>query len=214
MIFETMLVVRGRLVQRQEHEARMRASCAALGIALPPPFDFTADDGALRVVWDGRTLTSTPFDIPAATLARREHGRAITTSAKRELPQHKLTAPYAVCTNALREAIARGADEALFVDDEGRVLEGTSTNVFAVRGETLITAPDQVLAGIVRAWVLAQHARVELRPPSLEEIKAGAFFTGSLTKLAQIRMLNGEACAEPGALFEELAARYEAACAR
>ena len=66
-------------------------------------------------------------------------------------------ANYLTSLLALREARLKNASEALIVDGLGRVLEGTTSNVFIVRGSALITPPEAsgILAGITRAYVLA-----------------------------------------------------------
>jgi branched-chain amino acid aminotransferase len=62
---------------------------------------------------------------------------------------------------ALREARAAGAHEALFVDALGRVTEGTSSNLFAVRGGRLVTPPLEagILEGVTRGVVLRLASR-------------------------------------------------------
>jgi branched-chain amino acid aminotransferase len=57
---------------------------------------------------------------------------------------------------ALRAAQAAGAHEALFRDAEGRITEGTSSNVFAVMGGRLVTPPLEagILEGVTRGVVL------------------------------------------------------------
>lgn len=57
---------------------------------------------------------------------------------------------------ALQKARAAGAHEALILDASGHVLEGTTSNVFLVRGGDLITPPDEagILPGITRAHLL------------------------------------------------------------
>lgn len=60
--------------------------------------------------------------------------------------------PAILCQN---EARSRGAVEAVYVDRDGYLLEGTTSNLFVVRGDTLITPPcDRVLPGITRQVVL------------------------------------------------------------
>lgn len=230
-LFETMLVLRGRALQIDEHFARMRASCDALGFPGPDAEAFRTEveracvstaenEAALRCVWiaggsvddaDGWQLAASTSAIPRVTRARRDFGRAITLdrSYGRSLPLHKMTS-YAVCVVGLRKAMALDADEALFVTRDGLVLEGTSTNVFATRDETLITAPSSagILPGVVRAWVLSAASRlgvsIEERAPSIEELLGGAFLTSSLTTLAELRMLDGRACATAGGTFVRL----------
>ncbi|MCC7539126.1 MAG: aminotransferase class IV family protein, partial [Deltaproteobacteria bacterium] len=57
---------------------------------------------------------------------------------------------------AVRDAIARGAHEALFVTGDDRVTEGASSNVFVVSGRRLATSPlsEGILAGITRRHVM------------------------------------------------------------
>ena len=58
---------------------------------------------------------------------------------------------------ALRQAKLAGAQEALVVDAQGNVLEGSTSNVLAVTGDALVTPPVSVgiLEGITRRHVLA-----------------------------------------------------------
>lgn len=55
-----------------------------------------------------------------------------------------------------QEATERGADEAIWLDESGHVLEGCSTNVFAVIEDCLVTHPldHWILGGIMRDMVL------------------------------------------------------------
>lgn len=219
-LFETILVENGRAFFVNEHYERLAASAAALGF--PPPDRAPFDDEvakaigtcALRILYVDAgewQLTSTTSPIPPMTLARREHGRAITLdpSFARSLPRHKLTS-YAVCVVALREAQQSGADEALFVTRDGGYLEGTSTNVFAISNGRLITTPltAGILPGVTRAWVIAEARKlgieVESRVPSREDLLAGSFLTGSLTKLAPIRRLDGAECPDSLPILSEL----------
>lgn len=190
-VFETMLVVGGRIVQLDEHIARMGRDFrdVALGAVR------SDDEHAIRVVLEDGHLRATAFAIPEITRSRREHGRVVTLppSLARPIP-HLKRYPEDL---RLRELIPEGADEALFVTPDGLILEGTSTNVFAVRGDTLITAPDGVLPGVVRDWVIASAPqlglRIEYRTPTIGDLLRGGFLTGSLTTLAPIRTLNGQA---------------------
>ena len=60
----------------------------------------------------------------------------------------------------LREAQSRGADEVLMTNLSGEITEAAVSNVFFVRGQTLITPPLSVgiLAGITRRFVMEQVA--------------------------------------------------------
>lgn len=220
-LFETMLVVGGQAFALPEHFRRMADSAEALGFPPPTERAFRSavaravrsvdEECALRCVYAEDTarwrLVATTFPIPATTLRRRNGARVITLdrSLVRSLPQHKLTS-YATSIIGLRQAMDAGADEGLFVDRRGRVLEGTTTNVFAIDGETLITARDGVLPGIMRAWVIEHASRVVYRAPTTDELRNGSFLTSSLTGLAAITMIDDVRCAPPGMAFVKLRA--------
>jgi D-alanine transaminase len=98
------------------------------------------------------------------------------------------------------DAEARGAYEALWMDTSGCVREGTATNVFAVRGQRLLTHPLEpgVVAGITRSAVLALAARVGLAPDEVpltyqELVGASeAFLTGTTPEVLAIREIDGQ----------------------
>jgi branched-chain amino acid aminotransferase len=75
---------------------------------------------------------------------------------------------------ALRTAQAAGAHEALFCDADGQVTEGTSSNLFAVRGRRLVTPPLEagILEGVTRGAVL-RLARGEGVPAEEAPLAAG-----------------------------------------
>ncbi|MFL6248136.1 MAG: aminotransferase class IV [Thermoanaerobaculia bacterium] len=218
-LFETILVVGGQAFDLPEHFRRMASSAAALGFPVPGERAFrsavarairgASDECALRCVYAEDTtrwrLVASTFPIPATTIRRRKGARVITLdrSLVRSLPEHKLTS-YAVSMVGLRQAVDAGADEGLFVDRRGRVLEGTTTNVFAVDGDTLITARDGILPGTVRARVIEHASRVVYRPPTVDELRNGSFLTSSLTGLAPITTVDGLRCAPPGPVFARL----------
>lgn len=218
-LFETMLAQRGEVVMLEEHLARMTRSARTLGFPEPDAYAFRRDamraaanvseEAALRVIYVASsanewTLFAEAHAIPPLTLLRRENARTITLDASlaRALPEHKMTS-YAPCVIALRRAVAANANEALFATGEG-----TATNLFAVTKHSLITAKDNVLPGIMRAWVLdlarANGIEIEERIPSRDEIKAGAFLTGSLTGIVPLRSLDDERCEEPGEMFDAI----------
>lgn len=69
---------------------------------------------------------------------------------------------YLASLLALRAAKEAGAHEALIVNAAGHVVEGTTSNVFAVQGGGLVTPPEQagILPGITRAFLLATAAEL------------------------------------------------------
>ena len=80
---------------------------------------------------------------------------------------------YIPATVALEEARRKGAIEALYLDRQDFVLEGTTSNIFAFVGQTLITPGRDILSGITRQVVLAVAAEqfeVEIRDISRQEL--------------------------------------------
>lgn len=71
---------------------------------------------------------------------------------------------YLASLLALRVAKEAGAHEALIVGADGTVVEGTTSNVFAVRDGVVLTPPDEagILPGITRAHLLHAAADIEL----------------------------------------------------
>ncbi len=114
---------------------------------------------------------------------------------------------------ALHEALACGYDEALMLDAEGYVMEGSGENVFIVRNGNVMT-PDltSALDGITRDTVLRIIRDLGL---SIEEkritrdevyIADEAFFTGTAAEVTPIREVDGRTigAGERGPVTERL----------
>lgn len=115
------------------------------------------------------------------------------------LPQMK-RGNYADCLYAARHARARGAREALFRNDNGSILEGATSNIFMVKGNSLITpeAGELVLAGVMRRQVLqaAENLgmKTEERPISCDELYAAdeVFLTNALIEVLPVCRIEAE----------------------
>jgi branched-chain amino acid aminotransferase len=121
-------------------------------------------------------LAAVPLRAPPAA-AYREGVRCILVQARvpRADPLAKTGGHLAEALAGL-DARAAGAEEAIFVDDRGRVTEGASSNLFLVKGGRLATPPLRagILAGVTRGLVLRLAAGAvpveerELAPADLE----------------------------------------------
>ena len=124
--------------------------------------------------------------------------------------------------NVLAKQAARseGAFEAVLIDTDGNVTEGSSTNVWMVDGtNTLVTraTSDNILPGITRAVLAdlaAEHqVRVDTRPFSLEEAYQARelFLTSTTSGVMPIVALDGRTIASgrPGPLAGRLLAAYK-----
>lgn len=111
----------------------------------------------------------------------------------------------------------REAADHILLDPQGRVLEGTSSNIFFLRAGTLLTAGDGVLEGIVRK-VLLELAREMHLPVRFERLPLTAvtaceeaFLTSSSRHVLPIVSIAGAPIGSgtPGPITRDLAGRYE-----
>jgi branched-chain amino acid aminotransferase len=131
------------------------------------------------------------------------HGISVKTSSfqrlhgNTHLSKAKAVGNYVNSILASHEAIAAGADEALLLDTEGYVAEGSGENVFLVRDGVVRTpSTDAILPGITRdtALVLLKDAGREVREERVTRdevyIADEAFFTGTAAEITPIRELD------------------------
>lgn len=95
--------------------------------------------------------------------AYRRGAHTILYSGERENPQVKaVKTSYRERVRGLREAA--GAFEALLVDEDGNIFEGSRSNLFFIRNGRLLTPPaGAVLLGVTRRHVLAICGRLGIR---------------------------------------------------
>jgi len=81
----------------------------------------------------------------------------------------KLTGVYVNSALAKSEAVSNGFEEAIMLNSEGHVAEGSAQNIFMVRGGTVFTPPvsDGILEGITRSTMIDLCQR-ELKLPVVE----------------------------------------------
>jgi len=118
---------------------------------------------------------------------------------------------------ALREALDCGAEEALLLDNEGYVAEGSGENVFVIRDNRIYTPElTSCLDGITRNTIFALAAElgytVAERRITRDEVYVAdeAFFTGTAAEVVPIRELDGRTIGSGsrGPLTEKLQAMY------
>lgn len=109
----------------------------------------------------------------------------------------KISGHYVNSILATTDAKKRGFDEALLLDMNGNVAEGSGANIFIEKGGKLYTpALGNILAGITRATVieLCQMLDIEVieKAISVEELKAadGAFFCGTAAEVIGIHTID------------------------
>jgi branched-chain amino acid aminotransferase len=99
---------------------------------------------------------------------------------------------------AKKEAISCGFDEALLLDAEGYVSEGSGENIFIVRNNEIKTTPlTSILEGITRDSIIkiAKDLKIPVREERFTRdevyIADEAFFTGTAAEVTPIREVDG-----------------------
>lgn len=223
-LFETMSVVNGKPFRWWEHMERLRKGGDFLGIKIPfgckTLEKFALEliarnqrpDSLLRLTVsrgvgprgyspkgaDNPMVVMTLHPAPAAAAAWKLHTAAVRLPAGEQLAHFK-TANKLAQVLARAEADAAGADEALLCNTEGFVVEGASSNLFWVEGETICTPPlaSGILAGVTRAVTLElcqqlglSHAERQITPDGLRAA-AGVFLTLSSLGVVGASQLDG-----------------------
>ncbi|MDI6857022.1 MAG: aminotransferase class IV [Dehalococcoidia bacterium] len=224
-LFETMRSYGGRVFRLEQHYRRLTEGASTIRLELPLSLEElrSAIDALLErnVLPDARIrLTVTAGPVPEAGEARPtimlfatpltdyppelyERGMSAVTSAIRRNEMSPLSGVkslnYLDNLLAREEALRRGADHAILLNTRGLVAEGSSSNVFVVDGETLLT-PDLAsgaLPGITRAVVIeiAPQAGLAVRETRMApETLSGAeeaFLTGSVMGVMPLTRLDG-----------------------
>jgi len=140
----------------------------------------------------------------------------ISCTLKRQQPTAKLTR-FIEQASSLRVTLLPGVNEALMVDDQGCILEGLSSNFFAVKASELHTAGEKVLMGITRSLMIESARRLKIRihlqPVLLTEMNEidEAFITSSsrgilpVAKIDQQRIGSGD----PGKITQQLEREFK-----
>lgn len=160
-----------------------------------------------------------PFE-PLPEALYREGVAAVTLSLRRENPHSKDTRFIATARGAY-SALPEGAHEGLLVAEDGSVLEGLSSNFFAVREGVLRTEEGRVLRGVTRALVLEMAEgllpleRTAVRKDDLGAV-AEAFITSVSREVLPVVRIDGKPLGEgrPGPKTRALIAAFTALAQR
>jgi branched-chain amino acid aminotransferase len=122
---------------------------------------------------------------------------------------------------AVQDAVRRGFDEALLVDEEAIIAEGSGENFFMVQSGNVLTNDerDHVLMGITRDSVITLARdlgyKVFVGQMHLEELEVAdeAFFTGTAAEVTPIAALDRKPIGngKPGPITLELQRAFFAA---
>ncbi len=230
-VFETLLVIDGRAVERDAHVARLEASLAELYPDRDPPsLDVPVESGPYGHLRTGTSDVTRPSDAALRIVVAPSAGRKLEAStAVREVERrqspvalHSLPVPGGLGAHKwadrglLDQAHASLPADALplIVDLDGAALEASRANVFAIRDGALFTPPldGRILPGITRMRVLESAATcgIETHQAPLfgSDLLAAdeVFLTGSVRGIEAAGSLDGAVLAGAGPVSAELAA--------
>lgn len=225
----------------REHVQRLERSAAQIGLALPWSLkEIEAivretnhrngiPDAGIRIVVTGGESSDymTPQDRPSIAVmvhqlkpypaSYMEDGASITTTDMPRLMPTVKSLNYMGAIMAVREAQAVGAIEAVYRTPDGRVTEGTRSNLFVLRDGVLWTPEREVLPGITRLAVLeAVTGAYDVRQADVtydELLSADELFLTSTTKeVMPISQVDGRSIGNgrAGECTRDIAERFRA----
>jgi branched-chain amino acid aminotransferase len=199
-----------RVVRLEQHVRRLEETVALQG--RPAPLERAAVRSALAAALaaaghaESRVrltfapprffVSLEPFE-PPPPAAYRDGVACVTLPLRRENPHAKDTRFIATASGAYA-ALPEGVHEGLLVAEDGGLLEGLSSNFFAVRRGVLHTEEERALLGVTRALVLevAQGvllvARAAVRREQLPEVSE-AFITSVSREVLPVVRIDGQA---------------------
>ncbi len=239
-IYEVIRVYRGKPFEMERHMQRLRNSVAAVDLDLGPALAELEPQAMELLRRSGLQEAAIYMQVtsgaaPRAHLApqglkpnvivmvspaspppdqvRQEGIAVITVPDDRWAKCYVKTTQLLANTAAKKRAVAAGCEDAIFVRD-GFVMEGTSSNLFAVFDGVLTTAPasNYILHGITRAVVLELASQLDMphtqSPIPLPKLYGAQemFLTGTVAELVPISSVDGKpvGTGRPGPVYSRL----------
>ena len=229
-VFETIAVRDAEPRHLDDHLRRLTAAALRLGVPLPAGNDLTR---AVLLVAEGASggsrwlkiiaSRSGQWAVFAGPIDPADDGKAVAAVV---LPwrRHRLdptaeikSVGYAACILGLEEARRRGADEGLWLNERGHVIEACTGNVFVARGRAVVTPSlrDGARDGVTR-WRAIDALRefgLSLRQSKVRIATLRAadevFLTSSLRGVRPVVRIDGRNVrgGDPGPISRRLAER-------
>jgi len=142
-----------------------------------------------------------------------------TRQEDRALPlRAKVTSAYITSSLAKTEAVKSGFDEAILLNTRGKVCEASSSNIFIVRDNVLITpgVSEDILEGVTRASVmeLAKAMGITVIERSVDKselfIAQEVFITGTISKIVPVTRIENVYLPSVRPIMEMLRKRFNA----
>jgi branched-chain amino acid aminotransferase len=237
-VFDYFRTYGGRPFHLEAHLARLQRSAGLIGLEMPHSLEeirpivmetlrrnshaesnvrviLTGGDSDDHLMPRGQSrliILVTPF-VPPPETWYRDGVKVITERTERYMPEAK-TLNYTPAIVALQKAKIVGAIDAIYIDRAGRVLEGTTTNLFAFVDDVLVTPGDGILCGITREVVLELASdlyEIQIRDLSAEELLRAdeVFITSSNKQICPVRQIDDTVIGSPGRHTQRLMEHFK-----
>lgn len=246
-VFDFLITYNHRPFRLDDHLARLQKSLSLIDLKLPFPLpqirklvletlekNRSAKEKAIRIVVTGGESEAPDFvrskskpsliitvnpkhEYPEACYT---HGvKVITYTHCRPLPEAK-TLNYITAIKAQKEAAAVGAIETIYAC-ENHLMEGTTSNFFAVIGGKLVTPKQGILLGITRKVVLELVRNQAIIPIEERPIRYGeiglfeeAFITASNKEVMPVvqidqQRIGQDKTVKPGPITQKIMASFK-----
>jgi len=174
-VYESVKVIQGKAFATKYHAERLFDSARAIGLEHTMKQEDVAKwieqlihvnqlkDALIRLLLVGPESPSAEPQLFLFSLGLtfypdafyKKGAKVVTYNGERFLPEAK-TNNLLLNYLAYREAEKADAMDALLVNRDGNILEGTRTNFFAVKGRTIITSPKEFVLGGITKKILAE----------------------------------------------------------
>jgi branched-subunit amino acid aminotransferase/4-amino-4-deoxychorismate lyase len=164
--------------------------------------DFEAEEARVRISLSTTEragevfLALEPLKAPDETVYQRGV-RVVLSAVERKTPRLKTSSFIGDSAEARKSILKNGIYEALMVR-RGRILEGLTSNFYAVKNGVIITAREGILLGVTRRYVLrlarSHGIGLQYRPPRVEELPGldEAFITSSGRGVVPVTEIDGQ----------------------
>jgi branched-chain amino acid aminotransferase group I len=246
-LFETMRAYSGRIFHLEKHLARLSRSAKLLGIDLESIPDLekalyntlqanNLSNARIRLTLsggEGEPIPDLVIRAPTVLIVARsytpyprqvyEQGFKAIVSHIRRNTQSPASAMkslnYLDNLLARQEAKLAGADEAILLNEQGFLAEGSMSNIFLVSDNVLLTPSEDsgIILGITREVILdlapSLGIKTRERKIAIEELiqVAEAFFTNSLIEIMPLTQVDGQntGSGRAGEVTQRLIAAYK-----
>ncbi len=218
-VYESIRVANGVVYFLQDHIGRLMESARIIGLEHPFSPDLVERSVAELVEKNATQTCNVKVLLIGPSTSLRAGGQAtldilclnplfpdkklyrngiqtITYEYERPFP-HAKTLNMLQSYLAYRKAKKSGVYDALLINREGCITEGTRTNFFCIKGKTLFSSPEKdILLGVTRKAVLKvtvqngyEVVQKDIRPADLSNYD-GAFLTSTSSKILPIRTID------------------------